>query len=42
LLQASLPAKTHRCTENNLAEISSSLRQPEQIFKGTQPIKTDY
>jgi len=33
VLQASLPVTTHRCTENKLAEISSRLRQPEQIQK---------
>jgi len=33
MLQASLPVTTSRCTENQLAETSSSLRQP---------IKTDY
>jgi len=33
LLQASLPVTTHRCTENKLVEISSSLKQPEQIQK---------
>jgi len=33
LLQASLPVTTYCCTENKLAEISSSLRQPEQIQK---------
>ena len=31
MLQASLPVTTYYCTENKLAEISSSLRQPEQI-----------
>jgi len=33
LLQASLPVTTYYCTENKLAEISSSLRQQEQIQK---------
>jgi len=33
VLQASLPATTYYCTENKLAEIPSSLRQPEQIQK---------
>jgi len=33
VLQASLPVTTYCCTENKLAEISSSLRQPEQILK---------
>jgi len=33
MLQASLPVATYCCTENKLAEISSSLRQPEQIQK---------
>ena len=33
MLQASLPVTTYYCTENKLAEISSSLRQPEQIQK---------
>jgi len=28
-----LPVTTYYCTENKLAEISSSLRQPEQIQK---------
>jgi len=31
MLQASLPVTTFCCTENKFAEISSSLRQPEQI-----------
>jgi len=31
VLQASLLVTTHRCTENKLAETSSSLKQPEQI-----------
>jgi len=31
VLQARLPVTTYYCTENKLAEISSSLRQPEQI-----------
>jgi len=29
----SLPVTTYYCTKNKLAEISSSLRQPEQIQK---------
>jgi len=33
VLQASLPVTTYCSTENKLAEISSSLRQPEQIQK---------
>jgi len=33
VLQASLPVTTYGCTENKLVEISSSLRQPEQIKK---------
>jgi len=33
LLQASLPVTTYYCTENKLAEMSSNLRQPEQIKK---------
>jgi len=33
VLQASLPVTTYCWTENKLAEISSSLRQPEQIQK---------
>ena len=33
MLQASLPVTTYYCTENKLAEIPSSLRQPEQIQK---------
>jgi len=33
LLQAGLPVTTYCCIENKLAEISSSLRQPEQIQK---------
>jgi len=33
MLQASLPVTTYCCTENKVAEISSSLRQPEQIQK---------
>jgi len=33
VLQASLPVTIRRCTENKLAEISSRLRQPEQIQK---------
>ena len=33
MLQASLPVTTYYCTENKLADISSSLRQPEQIQK---------
>ena len=33
VLQASLPVTTYCCTENKLAEISSGLRQPEQIQK---------
>jgi len=33
MLQASLPVTAYCCTENKLAEISSSLRQPEQIKK---------
>jgi len=33
MLQASLPVTTYCWTENKLAEISSSLRQPEQIQK---------
>jgi len=33
MLQASLPITTYYCTENQLAKISSSLRQPEQIQK---------
>jgi len=33
VLQASLPVTTYCCTENKLAKISSSLRQPEQIQK---------
>jgi len=33
MLQANLPASTCYCTENKLAEISSILRQPEQIQK---------
>jgi len=33
VLQASLPVTTYCCTENKLAEISSSPRQPEQIQK---------
>jgi len=33
MLQASLPVITYCCTENKLAEISSSPRQPEQIQK---------
>jgi len=42
LLQASLPVTTYYCTENKFAEMSSSLRQPEQIQKRLQPIKTGY
>jgi len=33
VLQASLPVTTYYCTENKLAEISSSLRQREQLQK---------
>jgi len=33
LLQASLPVTTPHFTENKLVEISSSLKQPEQIQK---------
>jgi len=33
VLQGSLPVTTYCCTENKLAEISSSMRQPEQIQK---------
>jgi len=33
MLLASLPGTSYCCTENKLAEISSSLRQPEQIQK---------
>ena len=33
VLQASLPVTTYYWTENQLSEISSSLRQPEQIQK---------
>jgi len=33
VLQASVPVTTYCCTENKLAETSSSLRQPEQIQK---------
>jgi len=33
MLQASLPVTTYCCTENKLAEISSSLRQSEKIQK---------
>jgi len=33
VLQASLPVTTYYCTENKLAEMSSGLRQPEQIQK---------
>ena len=33
VLQVSLPVTTYCWTENKLAEISSSLRQPEQIQK---------
>jgi len=33
VLQASLPVTAYYCTENKLAEISSSPRQPEQIKK---------
>jgi len=33
LLKASLHVTTYCCSENKLAEISSSLRQPEQIQK---------
>jgi len=33
MLQASLPITTYYCTEIQLAKISSSLRQPEQIQK---------
>jgi len=33
MLQTSLLATTYCCTENKLAEISSSLRHPEQIQK---------
>ena len=33
MLQASLPVTTYYSTENKLAEISSSQRQPDQIQK---------
>ena len=33
MIQARLPVTTYYSTENKLAEISSSLRQPEQIQK---------
>ena len=35
VLQASLPVTIRRCIENKLAEVSSRLRQPEQIQKLT-------
>jgi len=33
VLQANLPVTPRHCTENKLVEISSSLKQPEQIQK---------
>jgi len=42
MLQASCLQQLYYCTENGLAEKSATLKQPEQIQKGLQPIKTHY
>jgi len=42
MLQASCLQQLYCCTENGLAEKSATLKQPEQIQKGLQPIKTHY
>ena len=40
MLQASCLQQLYYCTENKFAEKSTTLKQPEQIHKGLQPIKT--
>jgi len=42
MLQASCLQQLYYCAENKLAKKSTTLKQPGQIQKGLQPIKTHY